>query len=170
MALATCRPVSPHHADHANKNKGGIILRIWHKDLIEVLPRQQLLGQWRELSAMAKNIVAIGTPNHILVNRLLDYPITHFLSYAKYIRREMLRRGYSPAQKTYDDILSVSKLNDFEPIDMECLFYNWHTPRYLEQCLRNLEEKAMCGGISSYEWAAIFDEFVDKIDLWRQMR
>lgn len=29
-------------------------MRLWHKDLIEVLPRQQLLGQWRECCAIAK--------------------------------------------------------------------------------------------------------------------
>lgn len=119
---------------------------------------------------MAKQIKETGSPNHILVNRLLDYAITHFLTYAKYIRREMLRRGYNPSQKTYDDIFSVSKLNDFEPIDMECLFHDWHNDKYLEQCLRNLEEKAMCGGIQSYEWKIIFDRFADKSDLWREMR
>jgi uncharacterized protein (TIGR02328 family) len=31
-------------------------MRLWHKDLISVLPRQQLLGQWRECCLIARNI------------------------------------------------------------------------------------------------------------------
>lgn len=31
-------------------------MRLWHKDLIKVLPKEQLLGQWRELACIAKNI------------------------------------------------------------------------------------------------------------------
>lgn len=29
-------------------------MRLWHESLIEVLPRQQLLGQWRELNSIYK--------------------------------------------------------------------------------------------------------------------
>ena len=49
-------------------------MRCWHKDLISVLPKQQLLGQWRECCLIAKNIAEQGTPNHILVNRIFNYP------------------------------------------------------------------------------------------------
>lgn len=28
-------------------------MRIWHKDLIPVLPREQLVAQWKECSAIA---------------------------------------------------------------------------------------------------------------------
>ena len=28
-------------------------MRLWHTDLISVLPREQLVAQWRELSARA---------------------------------------------------------------------------------------------------------------------
>ena len=43
-------------------------MRLWHIDLISVLPREQLVAQWRELSAIAGAIQKKGTPNHILVN------------------------------------------------------------------------------------------------------
>ena len=39
-------------------------MRLWHKDLISVLPRQQLLGQWRECCLIARNIAEKNTPNH----------------------------------------------------------------------------------------------------------
>ena len=48
-------------------------MRLWHKDLIDVLPNQQLVAQWRELSAIAGAIQKHGTPNHLLVN-FVYYP------------------------------------------------------------------------------------------------
>ena len=69
-------------------------MRLWHKDLIDVLPRQQLLGQWREWFAIAKNIQEIGTPNHILVNRIMDHGLNDFLVYGFMVYQELKRRGY----------------------------------------------------------------------------
>ena len=48
-------------------------MRLWHKDLIPVLPRQQLLSQWREVCGIARDINAEGTHNHLLVNRVSNY-------------------------------------------------------------------------------------------------
>ena len=31
-------------------------MRLWHKDLIDVLPREQLVAQWREISACVSSI------------------------------------------------------------------------------------------------------------------
>ena len=46
-------------------------MRLWHKDLIPYLPRQQLLGQWRECCCIAKSIHDKGSPNHLLVNKII---------------------------------------------------------------------------------------------------
>ena len=56
-------------------------MRLWHKELIPYLPRQQLLGQWRECCAIAKSIAETGTPNHVLVNKIMEYPKPHFVLY-----------------------------------------------------------------------------------------
>lgn len=37
-------------------------MRCWHKDLIPVLPLDQLKGKWSELSAIAGKILLRGTP------------------------------------------------------------------------------------------------------------
>lgn len=37
-------------------------MRLWHKDFIKALPREQLVTQWRELSAIAGAIQKNGTP------------------------------------------------------------------------------------------------------------
>lgn len=69
-------------------------MRLWHKCLTPVLPRAQLVAQWRELSAIAGNILTRGMPNHILVNKVMIYSYDHFITYAKMIRTEMASRGY----------------------------------------------------------------------------
>ncbi len=129
-------------------------MRLWHKDLIEVLPRQQLLGQWRECCLIAKNIAEKGTPNHLLVNKIMDYPIEHFYSYAKWVEFEMRARGYKcdfgKFEKLYKQIAKDESAFNWQKKDL--IFMGWHNPRYFDQCFYNLQEKYDCGGIPKDEW------------------
>lgn len=120
-------------------------MRLWHKDLIDVLPREQLVSQWREASSIAGNLQIKGTPNHLLVNKILNYDIDHFISYSYYVRQEMTRRGYKTMDKVWNKITSLKP--NWQLIKKEDLFPNWHTNRYLRQCFYNLEEKYDCSGI-----------------------
>lgn len=135
-------------------------MRLWHKDLIRVMPRQQLLGQWRECCAIAKNIVEKGTPNHILVNKIMDYPIDHFYRYGIYIAEEMKRRGYICNKQKFKKYFDSDQYR-FLPISD--VFPNWHNKRYLIQCYYNLEEKYDCGGIGKDEWDKVKDEVVPNL-------
>ena len=128
-------------------------MRLWHKDLIPVLPRQQLLGQWREVCAIARNIAVKGTPNHVLVNRVMDYPMSHLWEYARLIHEEKKHRGYRGDFEKFEKWIQ-QPLIDTIPETSE-LFKGWHNGRYLRQCLYNLEEKADCGAIPDEEWIAI---------------
>ena len=123
-------------------------MRLWHKDLIPVLPKQQLLGQWRECCLIAKNIAEKGTPNHILVNRIMDYPIEHFFRYGIRVVNEMERRGYKV--DLYKFIRWFDRLSAER--EYEDIFDTWHNDRYLKQCYYNLQEKYDCGGITQAEW------------------
>lgn len=131
-------------------------MRLWHKDLIDVLPQKQLLAQWRECCGIARNIALEKSPNHILVNRIMDYPIEEFWAYSRLIFHEMIRRGYHcdfyDFTKWFSDYDEHPK--EIDPID---IFKNWHTKKYLWQCYANLEEKHDCGGISEEEWILIED-------------
>lgn len=125
-------------------------MRLWHKDLISLLPRQQLLGQWRECCLIAKNIHNNGTPNHLLVNKIMDYPLCHFWTYSMFVADEMKLRGYK---------VDISKLKKLVSAHDTCiipyhidLFNGWHNDRYYYQCLMNLQEKYDCGGISEEEY------------------
>ncbi len=127
-------------------------MRLWHKDLIPLLPRKQLLGQWRECCAIAKSIHEKGTPNHILVNRIMQYPINHFYTYASLVFDELIKRGY------HADWIRVAR--DFPKYFIRAeddLFVTWHDDRYLRQCFFNLQEKFDCGGITLDEFSKIYD-------------
>ena len=125
-------------------------MRLWHKDLISVLPRQQLLGQWRECCLIARNIAKNGATGHILVNKIMDYPHDEFNAYADAVYKEMVRRGY----KT-DSWRFFMWRDDVNTPPLSIIFRGWHNTRYLTQCYYNLEEKYDCGGISEEEMEKI---------------
>ena len=131
-------------------------MRLWHKDLIIALPQQQLLGQWRECCLIAKLIHDNGTPNHILVNKVLDYPMSHFCYYGRLVMIELVRRHYQVNSDKFDQWLRNSDGTVPYPYPTyDELFENWHNERYLVQCIFNLQEKYDCGGISDEEWQRI---------------
>ena len=132
-------------------------MRLWHKDLISYLPRQQLLGQWRECCAIARNIEKNGTPNHVLVNKIMNYPPEHFNRYAYMIFEEMSKRGYKADWERF------SRGKALLMMDIRNVFMGWHTDRYMRQCLSNLQEKADCGAIPEEEWVRITDRWTE----WR---
>lgn len=124
-------------------------MRLWNINLIDVLPKAQLVAQWRELSAIAGAIQKNGTPNHILVNFVLDYDFDHFISYAQLVRNEMTKRGYRTMQSVMDKIISLKP--NYNIIAFDNIYKDKMTDDYLQICYWNLYEKFICGGISSDE-------------------
>lgn len=123
-------------------------MRIWHSGLIEVLPRQQLLSQWRELcSIYAKE------DNHMLINFVYE-DISSLKKYSDMIVAEFKRRGYNIREQSY------SKYREYfegkELIEVEEVFPNKMNDRYFRQCYYNLEEKYDCGGITLDEFELVY--------------
>lgn len=137
-------------------------MRLWHKDLIPVLPKQQLLGQWRECCCIARNIAVNGTPNHLLVNKIMDYPIDHFLAYSDLVYNECRKRSYKVNLQSFLKHPLVRYAYAPIPSEQE-LFAGWHNDRYLLQCFYNLQEKYDCGGITEDEWQLIYNEVEGEI-------
>lgn len=139
-------------------------MRIWHKELIPYLPREQLIAQWRELSAIASNIKTKGTPNHILVNKIMKYPFNDFITYAAAVRQEMTNRGYRTMDSVWKKIVSIVD-GDYNILPLGEIFNGWHNDRYLLQCILNLEEKYDCGGITQKDWDRIKQVFIDDFEI-----
>lgn len=120
-------------------------MRIWHKDLISVLPKEQLVAQWRELSAIAGSIQKNGTPNHILVNFVLNYPFDDFISYTAEIREEMSSRGYRTMNTVWEKIESLKP--NWQRLPHNNIYQEKMNYIYFTICYYNLYEKILCGGI-----------------------
>ena len=131
-------------------------MRLWHKDLICVLPKKQLLGQWREVCLIAKEIATKGTPNHVLVNKVMYYDLQHLHYYASMVSDEMEFRGYKCDFSKFTKWIKV----ETNHVGSYSLFYNWHNDRYLKQCYYNLQEKYDCGAITYEEWRKIHEHYM----------
>lgn len=132
-------------------------MRMWHKELVPLLPREQLVAQWRELSAIAGNIKTKGIPNHILVNKVMDYPMNHFITYAALVREEMTQRGYRTMDSVWKKIISVCD-EDYNILPLNEIYPDWMNEDYYWICYYNLKEKWMCGGITDDDWKIINEE------------
>ena len=141
-------------------------MRLWHYKLIPVLPRQQLLGQWREICAISKVIATQKTINHPLVAKVVSYPAWMFMAYEMDIKKEIERRGYNcndTAKYNLFDNTMIAEENGYFADDdsydfmqyMNDPFPGWHNDRYLRQCYYNLQEKHDCNLISDEEWDLI---------------
>lgn len=132
-------------------------MRLWHKDFISVLPREQLVAQWRELSAITGAIQKKGTPNHILVNFVLDYNYNHFISYAAEVRDEMTKRGYRTMNSVWEKITNLKP--DWKQLPHNEIYKEKMDDDYLEICLYNLWEKYLCNGIKEVDIQNIIELF-----------
>lgn len=132
-------------------------MRLWHKDLLPYLPKQQITGQWRELNSLFKNHT-----NHILINFVYDYEPNHLLTYTLELLVEMGKRGYKHNGQNIH--LYFGDINKIDPVVHEDLFKEKMNDRYLKQCLFNLEEKHDCGGINNDEWNIIKEHFKDYLE------
>ena len=132
-------------------------MRLWSKQLIHYLPREQLVAQWRELSSIAGSIQKNGTPNHILVNFVLDYDYDHFINYAAAIRSEMTSRGYRTMDSVWNKITSLKP--DWNELPLDEIYKEKMNKDYLTICYYNLYEKYLCGGISQDYWNLIDSTF-----------
>lgn len=118
-------------------------MRLWHTKLIKALPKQHLVAQWREVSAIAGAIQKNGTPNHVLVNFVLDYDYDNLISYAYYIREEMTKRGIRTMNSVWEKIVSLKP--NYKLLALDDVYKEKMNDLYLKICYYNLYEKYLCG-------------------------
>lgn len=97
---------------------------------------------------MAKNIAERGTPNHLLVNKVLGYDKSELYSYSILVSSEMVERGYKVDRSKFEKYCYSNRFTNHP-------FEEWHNDRYFWQCYYNLQEKYDCGGITEDEWQKI---------------
>ena len=130
-------------------------MRLWHKDLLAVLPRHLLIQQWNECCTIAQQIAETGETDYILVNRIMDYPIEHFVKYSQLVFYEMKRRKYSAIWEEFSKYIPSDQDDAKWYIPDSKLFAKWHNRRYIVQCYYNLMEKHDIGEFDDVEWENI---------------
>lgn len=123
-------------------------MRLWHYKLIQLLPRQQLLGLHREVCAMR----GLGwSRKHSTVDYVWKYSYNVLFNYHWMVMWEMKNRGYQvdPAWLIPDfrgrrlDCLSGK---DYETMCIRKIhvdMYPEHNDEYLQECLDNLKNKGI---------------------------
>lgn len=146
-------------------------MRLWHKDLIPYLPDLQLKGQWRECALIADALAKNGTPNHLLVNRVTEYPAEDFLVYCEHLAYAMNSRVFAVNEKIQrkimENLLDWKQKFCFSPSLVQnarfCgVFRDWHNDEYLRICYANLFEKHNGIGksrITDEEWQRLLDGY-----------
>ena len=140
-------------------------MRLFSKDLIPYLPDLQLKGQWKECALIAGALAKNGTPNHLLVNKVTEYPLEDFWIYCEDIACEMKKRKMVVKEDTFEKILEnlydwkgvfFMSPSRFQNARFCGVFRGWHNKEYLRVCMANLYEKYRFGvgksKISQEEW------------------
>lgn len=132
------------------------IIRIWHYALLPYLPDAQFKGQLRELVAIMHDWRDKGTTNHLLINRVMDYPKEELTGYATlYLIEYECRYG---KRKSVGEFLDFSdNLASTPPLR------SWHNKEYLRMNMSNLMEKWKFGKgksrITDEEWQRLTDGY-----------
>ncbi|KRM88455.1 TIGR02328 family protein [Liquorilactobacillus vini] len=118
-------------------------MRLWHQDLLTKLPRQQLLGQHRELAALRGN--GWGK-KHATVADVFKYSPYKLYQFHLLVLQEMQRRGYRPDSKWFDPNYRGQHCAPYRELAACSLsepVYPEHDQKYLQVCLENLKQKGI---------------------------
>ena len=93
----------------------------------------------------------------LYAKKIVDYPYSHFITYAKLVRNEMTNRGYQTRNSVWDKIISLKPT--WKEIDCNDLYCGWMDKQYLDICYYNLLEKYLCGDIEEQDWKKIIKKY-----------
>jgi uncharacterized protein (TIGR02328 family) len=128
-------------------------MRLLHQFLIPHLPRQQLLGQHRELCALRG---AGWGRKHATVDYVFTHEPERLVAYHVLVMDEMRKRGYNPDKIWYNRNWRGNTLQEqegwcnyneclryWENALEGCMIYCEHNEAYLQECLDNLAGKGI---------------------------
>lgn len=88
-----------------------------------------------------------GRTNHLLINRVMEYPKEDLFTYFVYYSVAYQERFGKPLNKKYFREFSEFSMSDTgaPPTLVYSPFFGWHDKRYLRCCMANLYEKSVYG-------------------------
>ena len=118
-------------------------MRLWHEQIIHLLPKNQLLGQHRECCALRGNG---WKKKHKTVDYVFLYSPYHLFVYHSLVMDEMEKRGYKVSIEWSDKNYrgkKAEKYNNLEEININSPIYKEHNDEYLLECIENLRKKGI---------------------------
>lgn len=140
-------------------------MRIWDYRLLPYLPDLQFRGQLRELVLIMHQWRDKGKTNHLLINRVMEYPKSelrfYFESYAIEYSKRFLKGSICKYVDEFFDFSFGSEI--VFPNGRNVMFDGWHTKEYLRVCMANLYEKHQFGigksRITDEEWQRLCEGY-----------
>ena len=118
-------------------------MRLWHEQIIHLLPKNQLLGQHRECCALRGNG---WNKKHKTVDYVFTYSPYNLFIYHSKIMDEMEKRGYIVSKEWRDKNYRGQKAESYsnlEEINISTPIYKEHNDEYLAECIENLAVKGI---------------------------
>ena len=118
-------------------------MRLWHQELIPMLPKEQLLAQHRECCALRGR--GWGR-RHSVVDYVFNHSRERLFAYHTMVMDEMSRRGYAVSPEWWDVRYRGKRLKAEGAIRRRRFgprIYREHDEHYLAECLKNLRRKGV---------------------------
>ena len=118
-------------------------MRLWHEQIIHLLPKNQLLGQHRECCALRGNG---WNKKHKTVDYVFTYSPYNLFIYHSKIMDEMEKRGYRVSIEWRDKNYRGQKAESYfnlEETNISAPIYKEHNEEYLAECIENLATKGI---------------------------
>ena len=118
-------------------------MRLWHEQIIHLLPKNQLLGQHRECCALRGNG---WNKKHKTVDYVFTYSPYNLFIYHSKIMDEMEKRGYTVSREWRDKNYRGQKAESYsnlEETNISSPIYKEHNNEYLLECIENLATKGI---------------------------
>ena len=118
-------------------------MRLWHEQLIPLLPKNQQLVQHRECFALRVNG---WNKKHKTVDYVFSYSPYHLFMYHSLVMDEMEKRGYRVSIEWRDKNYrgkTAEKYDNLEEKRIERPIYKEHNAEYLMECIENLQKKGI---------------------------
>ena len=118
-------------------------MRLWHEQIIHLLPKNQLLGQHRECCALRGNG---WNKKHKTVDYVFKYSPYNLFIYHSKIMDEMEKRGYRVSKEWRDKNYRGQKAESYsnlEETNISSPIYKEHNREYLAECIENLAGKGI---------------------------
>ena len=132
-------------------------MRLWDVRLLKFLPDLQFRGQLRELMLILHDWRDNGKTNHLLINKVMEYPKNDLVRYFTHYEAIYHERYGKWLNKQWEEFRAF----DDTPVENRSFgcFVGWHTNEYLRSNMANLWEKHFMGvgksRISDEEWETL---------------